>query len=195
VTALAGRVALAHPERPVDVPLVDGSAPVVPRVGDRSRFLSHTEQRCRLIHMNAISEADIQHRLRGAWRLVSWEQVRDDETVAYPLGADAAGQLMYTAPDRVSAQLVRTQQAPFASDDWQRATAEEMRAAWPSYFGYFGTFSIDLEQGAVIHHIDGSWFPNLVGSQQVRRFSFEDGRLVLDADTTWGAVRIVWDKI
>jgi Lipocalin-like domain len=145
--------------------------------------------------MTTTAELEIRNKLLGAWRLVSWEQVQDDGTIVYPLGADAAGQLMYTAADRVSAQLVRTQQAPFASDDWQQATAEEMCEAWPSYFGYFGTFSIDLEQGAVIHHIEGSWFPNLIGSEQVRRFSFEGERLVLHADTAWGAVRIVWDKV
>jgi hypothetical protein len=30
---------------------------------------------------------------------------------------------------------------------------------------------------------------------KVRRFSFEDDRLVLNADTAWGAVRIVWEKL
>jgi Lipocalin-like domain len=145
--------------------------------------------------MTTTAELEIRNKLLGAWRLVSWQQVQDGGTVVYPLGADAAGQLIYSAVDRVSAQLVRTKQAPFASDDWQQATAEEMCEAWPSYFGYFGTFSIDLEQGAVIHHIEGSWFPNLVGSEQVRSFSFEGDRLVLHADTAWGAVRIVWDKV
>ena len=73
--------------------------------------------------MNAIAETEIRHSLLGAWRLVSWEQIKDDGTVVYPLGPDAAGQLMYTAPDRVSAQLVRTKLPPFASDDWQEASA------------------------------------------------------------------------
>lgn len=99
---------------------------------------------------------------------------------------------MYDDSDRVSAQLVRIDQRPFASDDWQRASTDEMCAAWPSYFG---TFTIDADDRAVIHHIEAGWFPNLVGTQQVRHYSFEADRLVLDASTAWGQVRIVWEKL
>jgi hypothetical protein len=95
----------------------------------------------------------------------------------------------------VSAQLVRINQPRFASDDWQQASTEEMCAAWPSYFGYFGTFTIDAEAAAVTHHIEAGWFPNLVGTEQVRSYRFEGGQLVLDADTTWGQVRIIWEKL
>lgn len=62
------------------------------------------------------------------------------------------------------------------------------------YFGYFGTFSIDTERCAVIHHVRGSWFPNVEGRDQVRIFRFEDDRVVLDADIAWGKVRIVWAR-
>lgn len=64
-----------------------------------------------------------------------------------------------------------------------------------SYFGYFGRFSIDHDRHAVVHHIDGSWFPNLVGTDQVRRYAISDGELMLDADTPWGTVHIVWRKL
>jgi hypothetical protein len=103
---------------------------------------------------------------------------------------------MYDDSDRVSAQLVRVNQPLFASNDWQQASADEMRAAWPSYFGYFGTFTVDTEALAVTHHVEAGWFPNLVGTEQVRFYRFENGgQLVLDADTTWGRVRIVWEKL
>lgn len=62
-------------------------------------------------------------------------------------------------------------------------------------FGYFGSFSIDEDEGAVIHHIEGSWFPNLIGTEQVRFYRFEDEQLVLRADTAWGKVHIVWEKL
>jgi hypothetical protein len=45
-----------------------------------------------------------------------------------------------------------------------------------------------------VHHIEGSWFPNLIGTDQVRYFRFEGDQIVLDADTEWGQVRIVWEK-
>jgi hypothetical protein len=51
------------------------------------------------------------------------------------------------------------------------------------------------EQGkAVVHHIQGSWFPNLVGADQQRYYRFNGEQLVLDADTGYGRVRIVWGR-
>jgi len=66
-----------------------------------------------------------------------------DGTLTYPLGDDAAGQLMYSSDGRMSAQLMRRAQRRFAQDDWRQATETEKTQAWTSYFGYFGTYTID----------------------------------------------------
>jgi Lipocalin-like domain len=138
----------------------------------------------------------IRQKLLGAWELVSWQSIGQDGVIGYPLGEDAVGQLMYDgASNRVSAQLVRRHQPRFASDDWQEASPDEMVAAWPSYFGYFGSFTIDTDEEAVTHHIEAAWFPNLAATDQVRPYRFEGEQLVLDADTAWGQVRIVWRKL
>lgn len=131
----------------------------------------------------------------GAWRLLSWSEYRSAVEVAYPLGEGAIGQILYSPEGRVSAQLMSADVSRFAHEDWRVASAAEKAATWGKYFGYFGTFSIDEARGAVIHHIEGSWFPNLLGTDQVRFFHFEDERLVLDAETNWGKVRIEWEKI
>lgn len=47
----------------------------------------------------------------------------------------------------------------------------------------------------MVHHIEGSWFPNLVGADQKRYYRFEGDQLLLDADTAWGRVQIAWEKI
>jgi hypothetical protein len=112
-----------------------------------------------------------------------------------PLGKAPVGQLIYDdTSNAVSAQLVQARQQRFASDDWQEATPEEKAAAWPRYFGYFGTFSIDEAEQTVTHHVESGWFPNLVGTDQVRHYRFEGGRLILDADTAWGVVQIIWSR-
>jgi hypothetical protein len=82
---------------------------------------------------------------------------------------------------------MRPNQPSFAREDWREATAGEKAAAWSNYFGYFGTYTIDEQAGTVVHHIEGSWFPNLMGTDQIRHFRFEEERIVLDADTEWGA--------
>lgn len=58
-----------------------------------------------------------------------------------------------------------------------------MTTAWPNYFGYFGTYTIDAGNAAITHHIESGWFPNLAGTEQARYFHFDAERLVLDADT------------
>jgi hypothetical protein len=38
------------------------------------------------------------------------------------------------------------------------------------------------------------WFPNVEGGDQFRHFQLQGDRLVLDADTSWGKVRIAWAR-
>lgn len=111
------------------------------------------------------------------------------------MGEEAKGQLIYSAEGRMSAHLVSANMARFAKADWRAATAEERARAWLEYFGYYGGFSIDEEKKAVIHHVEGGSFPNMVGTEQVRYFRFEGERLVLNAETPWGKVQVVWEKL
>ncbi|MGB6877553.1 MAG: lipocalin-like domain-containing protein [Candidatus Acidiferrales bacterium] len=141
------------------------------------------------------SVQDIRARLIGAWRLLSMHETLTHGKVVYPFGEDARGQLMYSAEGRMSAQLMRAKMPRFAKDDTREATPEERASAWLDYFGYFGTYLIDPERNAVIHHVEGSSFPNFNGSEQVRFFRFEGERLVLDADAAWGQMQAVWEKI
>jgi len=46
----------------------------------------------------------------------------------------------------------------------------------------------------VIHHVEGAWLPNLLGTDQIRIFQFVGNQLVLDADTESGKVRIEWER-
>jgi hypothetical protein len=152
-----------------------------------------------LFYVSTLAQHDdsiaIVAKLLGSWRLVSWEEHDSSGRISYPLGARAIGQIMYTSDGRMSAQLMRPDSPRFVSEDWRQATRDEKSTAWGDYFGYFGTFSIDHDKRAVVHHIEGSWFPNLLGTDQRRYFRFEGERLILDADTEWGKVHIVWEKV
>jgi Lipocalin-like domain len=132
--------------------------------------------------------------LVGAWRLKEWSEHTADGEIRYPLGQSATGQLMYSADGYVAAQLMRPGVPKFAQEDWREAGADETKAAWLGYFGYWGTYSIDAKKHAVVHHIEGSWFPNLLGTDQLRVYKIDGQQLILDADTSWGKVHIVWEK-
>ena len=141
------------------------------------------------------SSAEIRSRLIGAWRAVSWYEKDAENNFVFPMGKEAKGQLIYSAEGRMSAHLVSANMEKFANADWRAATVEERAKAWLEYFGYYGAFTIDEEKQAVIHHVEGGSFPNMVGTTQVRYFRFEGERLVLNAETAWGKVQVAWEKI
>lgn len=143
--------------------------------------------------MNALQE-QAKQALLGAWTLVEWSEQRPDGRKTFPLGEDAVGQLMYSADGHIAAQLARRTRRSFPASDWRQAGEHDAARAFKEYFGYFGRFSIDSEREVVTHHIEGSWFPNLQGGDQERHYRFENELLVLDANTDWGKVRIVWRK-
>ena len=139
--------------------------------------------------------ADVTERLIGAWALVSWYEIAPDGHIGYPLGEDSVGQIVYSADGHVAAQIARRNPRRFPEDDPRKASDADSAAAWKDYFGYFGRYSVDLEQETVTHHIEGAWFPNLVGTRQVRHYRFEGAQLILDADTAWGRVRVIWSRL
>ena len=119
-------------------------------------------------------------RFTGAWRLRSCETRDSSGAVQYPFGEQPGGQLLYDGVGNMSAQLGRTNRARFVARDPALGTDAEVRAAFDGYIAYFGTYSIDESKQAVTHHVIGASFPNWVGIDLVRHFSFdEDGRLRL----------------
>jgi hypothetical protein len=144
--------------------------------------------------MKSDTEQEVIGHLLGAWNLRTWFEVKSNGDRVFPLGQDAIGQIVYSADGHVAAQLMARQPERFQSDDWREASATESARAWKQYFGYFGRFTVDLSASTVIHHVEGSWFPNLIGTNQRRRFQFEGSLLILHADTEWGRVEIVWER-
>ena len=138
--------------------------------------------------------SSIPERLVGVWRLVECVEIDSGIATRWPLGKDAVGQLVYTADGRTSVHLARRHRAAFASDDYRQASESEASQALQSYLGYFGGYIVDPDAGTVTHLIEGAWFPNMQGAAQVRRFYFDGNKLVLEAQTPWGAVRNVWSR-
>ncbi len=102
---------------------------------------------------------------------------------------------MYQGNGEMSAQLMRTAPPHVASPDPFKATAEESDRAWRNYIGYWGKYRVDSEARTVVRHIEGGWFPNWIGQEQIRSFRFDRDRLVLEADSPAGHATLVWQKI
>jgi len=138
---------------------------------------------------------ELRAKLLGSWRFLSGEWLDETGPVESGLGTNPLGLLTYDDSGAVSVQLMRPNQACFASDDWRFATDEEKTAALSAYFCYFGTFVVNEAERTVTHHIAGSWFPNLVGTDQVRSFELDGNTLSLRADGSSGRITIVWERL
>jgi len=79
------------------------------------------------------------------------------------------------------------------------ATTEATRAAaFQSYLGYFGPYTIDPSKQIVVHHVIGSSRPDWIGSEQVRHFALsEDGnQLTLSLKSGERITQtLTWDRI
>lgn len=138
----------------------------------------------------------------GTWKLVpsGFNYTYSDGQVAYPFGTDAIGLIIYLPTNYMSAQIMRPGRPPIASGNVNKATPEEMKAAFQGYIAYFGTYEIHAERKIVVHHVQGSYFPNWVGQDLVRLFRFHGNLLTLttipvEAGNRRRTAELTWERI
>ena len=117
--------------------------------------------------------------LAGVWRLVSSEFRTAEGDAVYPLGEDALGQAIFTESGYLSAQLMRPGRPNFASGDQAGGTQREVQAALQGYAAYYGRCELDVENKTITTTVEGSLFPNWVGSRQLRYYELSGKRLIL----------------
>ena len=113
---------------------------------------------------------------QGTWRLKRYERRRTDGSLRLPLGENARGLLIYTPDGCMSGQIMRPERPRFQEGALAGGSAAEIRAALLGYVAYFGTYAVDESARTVTHEVIGSWYPNFVGSRQVRHYEFEGPR-------------------
>jgi hypothetical protein len=129
--------------------------------------------------MKTMSSSGVVEPFLDAWRLVRWTSRSAGGDTVHPYGADARGQLIYTASGQISAQLMTgtPDLSAFAGLDGAAALDQLGRT---TFFAYWGTFEVNDAAGTVAHHVEGSLSPSWIGTVQVRSFRFEGrDRLIL----------------
>ena len=134
----------------------------------------------------------------GVWNLISFERRTAAGELTYPMGHHPVGRLTYDAQGRMSAQIMHPDRPKFQSGISSRGSAEEKIAAYDGYLAYYGTYVVKEKEHAVIHQVEGSFYPNWVGSDQRRLFEFSAGKLILRALNGSGGPgtesRLVWER-
>jgi hypothetical protein len=86
---------------------------------------------------------------------------------------------MYQPEGHMSVVLMRPDRPKFASNNLMEATTEEVETAFEGYISYCGSYEVNDQERSVTHHLQLSWFPNLIGTEQKRFFEFAGDRLML----------------
>ena len=114
--------------------------------------------------------------IQGRWKLIAAEDMRPDGTVGrLPWGAHPAGTIV-VQDGSCYLQIMSTDVPSFPAG--QQSTVEQMKAALLStYIAYTGPCTIDEAAGKVTLQVQGAWRPDYVGTEQVRYFRFEGGKM------------------
>jgi hypothetical protein len=131
-------------------------------------------------HVVAQGGGDMRARMLGAWRLESrtvrkagGEIVRDAV-----LGAEPIGRLFYDASGHMSLQMMRQDRKQAISTPSNPQDAQNARVIL-GYDSYFGTFRVNDAAGTVVHHVEGSLFPEDLGKDFERLITVDGDRLTL----------------
>jgi hypothetical protein len=139
-------------------------------------------------------------RLQGTWKLISSVGVYSDGRVIHPYGEKPEGLLVYDPHGNFIAQIQGQGRPLFESGNLLRGAPEEIKAAFEGYVAYYGKYEVDEDAASLTHYVEGSLFPNWVGSTQTRFYSFEDERLVLTTPPFVGKKNsiihtLVWEAV
>lgn len=115
--------------------------------------------------------------LVGAWTLERFLTTYDSGREIFPMGEDAQGWLLYTPDGYMAALLSRADRPAFETGEMLSADDAEKVRAWDSFFSYCGRY--EVRGGEVVHHIEGSLYPNWIGQAQARTIRLEGNRLTL----------------
>lgn len=140
-------------------------------------------------------EQSLKEQLVGTWTFVSASETLKDGTKINRWGANAKGSLMFDANGRYMFIITRSDIPKFAAKTANAGTAEENKAVVEGMLVYFGTYSVNEADKTFTTHIEGSSFPNLIGTDQKRIItSLTDGELKYrnPISAIGGNAQVVW---
>lgn len=141
-----------------------------------------------------MSETNLLDAFIGSWQLVQMTVFHADGSATHPLGDGAIGQILYSADGFMSCHLMEANRPSLPGYGLDQLSDAELGRSIRAYSGYFGSFSVNAAEGTVTHHIAGAWYPNMIGTDQVRRYKFVGDRLILEAALNEDLVRLEWRR-
>ena len=116
----------------------------------------------------ASQQKSLKDQLVGTWTIVSWEQVRPDNSKFRRFGDNPKGVNVFDAIGNFVVLFARPDLPKLASANPSTPTPDEAKAIVGGAIGYYGTYTVDETAKIVTLRILASSFPNQVGMAQKR---------------------------
>jgi len=167
--------------------------------------------RCSILSMSAITvlslavmptgamaqQKTLKEQLVGIWTVASIENTAPSGTKRLIFGANAKGQYIFDAGGRFSLMLVNPEIPKFKVSNRLEGTAEENKAVVHGTVAYFGTWSVDESNKAIVLKMEGHLFPNARDATQtrtVRRISADEWESFNAESGAGGTTVSVWKR-
>jgi len=143
----------------------------------------------------------------GLWKLVSFTKKSPRGKVTSPYGEDAIGHLSYGKDGYMFASVMAANRPEMGVSLDEIINAGVLKKlqyavlgvflklikAWGMHFSYCGRY--EIVENTVVHHVEIGSFVELVGSELVRSYEFNENRLTLRFEDTFGAkLEFVWER-
>jgi hypothetical protein len=140
----------------------------------------------------AVRPSEQAHALIGTWRLLEFADLDKDGKWTYQFGEHPRGYVVYDPTGHVHIQIMKMPALPRFPEasvaNGTSPTAEHALDAYDAYVAYFGTYTVDVEQHIVTHHVEGSLAPEYTDTDQPRPYRLTGDRLELGDGKTWRRV-------
>lgn len=111
----------------------------------------------------------------------------------FPYGKNPKGYFTYTKNDTININISSEFPLKISEDSSKKYKINLYNHVWKNSFGYFGTYSVDLANSVVIHHVEGGCIPYYIDTNQKRPFKLKAEKLILFNNKTWKRVLVTAD--
>ncbi len=139
----------------------------------------------------------LQQKMQGTWTMVS-NVLDQGGNKTEPYGSGAKGSVVLTNNGRVILVITRADIPKFASNNRTTGTPEENKAAVAGSIAYFGTYTVNDADKTLTMHLEGSSFPNWVGTDQKRtiELSGDELKFINQAPSMGpGTITVTWKRV
>jgi Flp pilus assembly pilin Flp len=142
-------------------------------------------------------KSSLTQQVQGSWTMVS-NVLDQGGNKTDPYGPAAKGSVMLTSNGRVMLIITRADVPKFASNNRTTGTPEENKAAVAGSIAYFGTYTVNDADKMLLMHLEGSTYPNWVGTDQKRTLDLSGDEMKFinqNPSMGQGTVTVTWKRV